>query len=500
MSNHLSDNPSDWPEDVYALLGVDRDADTKTLRRAYTRLIRRFKPDHYPSEFQRIREAYDAARKFAELRKNFEPADGDWSDVPARTIHDRTGLEVVEPHSSKPDEFGHDDRVLILRSNFADESADATAADSAWRTGREGDLKGAFDRLELLHERDRDNEEVIIRLYWIRKLLRQSDGGPAADLVHWLCQTVKSHGSRGRLWQLLLAELQSAPDLSTSEAASKLLESPDAPEQLVPLLLTRWRSAGHVEQWASIDDDLNTMRRQLLPDLASVWIDTVLAALRILVWSRDTEASGKGADGVMQDGTQLFERWFQELNSFEECHLTHPHVFDERDELVELREQLQRPEVHDRVRHLLLEDTVGRGAGIRNRVLRITQDFSAFPEESLGELDALAQSCPMVLVRLWRCIQRHNSAAWFLPEGQGDVIVRQVDRMIQSTNWNSIFEARIAVYNFCVHEALPLRRVAHAVTQSRVLNRETMETLSGFFYGDAALACLCECAQAGYCQ
>lgn len=504
MADHLPNNLSDWPEDVYTLLGVDRDADAKGLRRAYTRLIREYKPDHHPAEFQRIREAYDAARHFAELRLAFEPVDGDWSDVPAPTVGNDTDSDSDESVSDDSSASGNGSPVLLRRSNTGgshfDEPADATDADAAWRRGREGDLIGAKSQLEELHARDPNNEEVIVRLYWVRKLLPASADESPSDVVDWLCGIAKRRGLRGRPWQLLVEELQAAPVLSRGEAASVLLGSPDSNDQLVPLLMTRWQSSGRVQRWSAIDDDLQAVRGLFLPDSPVAWVETVLAALRILVWSRDVVATGYEVDGVLQLGTPLFERWFEELNAFEELHLTHPHVFDERDELVELREQIDRQQVRGRVRHLLLEDTVGRGVSIRNRILNMARDWNMFPSKALDELDQMAQFCPMVLARLWQCVARHNSAGWFIPEGQGDVIVQQVDRMIQATNWNSIPEARIAVYEFCVRESLPLRQVAHAVTQSRVLNTETMETLSGFFYGDAALACLCECVQAGHCQ
>ena len=55
------------PEDPYELLGVPRDAGPRDLRRAYTRLIRAYKPEQHPEQFRRIRAAYEAALRLAEL-------------------------------------------------------------------------------------------------------------------------------------------------------------------------------------------------------------------------------------------------------------------------------------------------------------------------------------------------------------------------------------------------------------------------------------------------
>lgn len=64
MSDHeLPEDLSLWPRDPYQLLGVKPGVTPKELRQAYTRLIRRFKPEQFPEHFRLIREAYDQARQ-----------------------------------------------------------------------------------------------------------------------------------------------------------------------------------------------------------------------------------------------------------------------------------------------------------------------------------------------------------------------------------------------------------------------------------------------------
>ena len=55
----LPDDPADWPKNPAELLGVEPGADARELRRAYTRLIRVYKPEQEPEKFQRIRAAYE---------------------------------------------------------------------------------------------------------------------------------------------------------------------------------------------------------------------------------------------------------------------------------------------------------------------------------------------------------------------------------------------------------------------------------------------------------
>lgn len=46
--------------DPFLTLGVLEDADDSEIRAAYLKLVRRFPPDRFPSEFQIISEAYQA--------------------------------------------------------------------------------------------------------------------------------------------------------------------------------------------------------------------------------------------------------------------------------------------------------------------------------------------------------------------------------------------------------------------------------------------------------
>ena len=48
--------------DPYDVLGLDRQADDTTIRRAYAQLVRQFPPEREPEAFRRIRTAYERLR------------------------------------------------------------------------------------------------------------------------------------------------------------------------------------------------------------------------------------------------------------------------------------------------------------------------------------------------------------------------------------------------------------------------------------------------------
>src|ERR1700761_3137624 len=60
--------------DFYEILGVARDADERTIKKAYFTLVRRHPPETHPTEFQRLREAYEVLSN-AQSRAEYDAVD-----------------------------------------------------------------------------------------------------------------------------------------------------------------------------------------------------------------------------------------------------------------------------------------------------------------------------------------------------------------------------------------------------------------------------------------
>src|SRR5690606_17811124 len=83
MSEHtLPDDLSQWPDDPYQLLGLKPGADERAIKKAYTRLIRQFKPEQAPNHFRRIRDAYEQAKRWLQWNRPASVEDGDTSGSP----------------------------------------------------------------------------------------------------------------------------------------------------------------------------------------------------------------------------------------------------------------------------------------------------------------------------------------------------------------------------------------------------------------------------------
>src|ERR1700733_12890727 len=102
-------------KDYYAVLGVPRDADQDTIRRAYRKLARKYHPD--------LNADSDAEDKFKELGEAYEVL----SDPEKRERYDRLGTDWREQQEEAPDSsfeefftherFGTDDP----RAQFSDD-------------------------------------------------------------------------------------------------------------------------------------------------------------------------------------------------------------------------------------------------------------------------------------------------------------------------------------------------------------------------------------------
>ena len=47
------------PHNFYEILGIDRVADERAVKKAYFALVRKYPPETHPEEFKRVREAYE---------------------------------------------------------------------------------------------------------------------------------------------------------------------------------------------------------------------------------------------------------------------------------------------------------------------------------------------------------------------------------------------------------------------------------------------------------
>jgi hypothetical protein len=95
IEHELPQDPDSWPSDPFRLLGVRPGISTRDLRKAYLRLIKAYKPEHSPVEFQKIRQAYEQALA---LSSHFRPIGDPLEESSELAYPFESGSKSIEPN------------------------------------------------------------------------------------------------------------------------------------------------------------------------------------------------------------------------------------------------------------------------------------------------------------------------------------------------------------------------------------------------------------------
>lgn len=266
MSDHtLPENCRDWPDDPFELLGLPRETDARSAKRAYTRLIRRYKPERHPEEFRRVRDAYEQVSEWLEMLAFY-------------------GYKEETAADAEAESTGDGERSRKAPKN---------PLTAAWRQAREGDLPGAVAQIEpIARSEDSTAAEACLRLYWLTWVEPQATRGPEEPL-DWLVRGAKLERLDGPAGAMYSRRFFDDPEEALSARCEELLDAESVPEGLANLLLRRWESAALLGACHVIRKDLERLGPWLQRDGDHLWAHLMFAALDQLAWEptlqRDVE-------------------------------------------------------------------------------------------------------------------------------------------------------------------------------------------------------------------
>jgi hypothetical protein len=275
----LPDDPRDWPRDPYALLGVAPDADDDAIRRAYTRLIRRFKPEHHPAEFALIRDAYDACRQ--------------------RTFWFRPSYPDAVPETA-PDPIAS--------------SPEPNRVDAHWASAIAGNLAAAYGALQELAAREPGSPEVALRLYWLLAFDPKLD--PARTRHDWLARALTESKLGEDALELYRRELEADAGDALASPYMELLNLAAPPSRLIAAARVRLAAAGRTGRYSHIDYDLKHLKDRLGAEHDSDWLALLVA---VLDWTASVRPNA------------AFDRAARELMNLKHLELSHAYHFDRMD-------------------------------------------------------------------------------------------------------------------------------------------------------------------------
>ncbi|HEY2839792.1 MAG TPA: hypothetical protein VGJ26_11620, partial [Pirellulales bacterium] len=277
-SNDLSMNLDDWPADPFEILGVARDASERDVKRAYTRRIKRFKPEQHPLHFRRLRDAYEWICQYALPDKRNEAAD---------QIVLETASSLWEPTSPPPP--AQNTPLTATPAEQASPRDRWKQLTSEWQRACAGDVAATYARF-VAQLANSPEAEVYIRLYWLRFASPEID--PDRTPVDWLAEGIARHGFNGQLAALYIQELRWEPEEASCDRCGRMLAAQQQPGAIIDLLGARWLAydalAGDTDEkghWAdAIFDDVELVRPRLRLFDEQALTRMLLLAIEHLSW------------------------------------------------------------------------------------------------------------------------------------------------------------------------------------------------------------------------
>ena len=183
-------------DEARAVLGLDGNIDADSLRRAYLRTLKRFKPERDPEGFQRVRAAYERLEAAPWAWSRPSPADA----ADARTAQPATVLEPARADSGPPE-------------------SPATTLDAAAGDGHEAYLGPLFDPVDAA-------ADAAARVEILQRATRER--ADVAEVFHELASELRFVGAEG--WEAEAAEALRAGAAAGHPSCAQRLraEHPDA--------------------------------------------------------------------------------------------------------------------------------------------------------------------------------------------------------------------------------------------------------------------------------
>lgn len=409
----LPDDPRDWPADPFALLGVPPGAPEADVKRAYTRLIRRFKPEHHPDQFRRVRDAYEACL-------------------------DRAGWYRPEP-------VGERESVSVpFHVPPAPPVPVADEVTRLWELAAAGDATGYAGLVQEASARP-DRADIPLRLYWLLAV------SPALDTARsrhdWLASALAKSRLRGPAAEVYRRELDADPDVGLYGPYTDLLATPAAGPDL--LAVARWRIAAAGRTWRQypLVADLKLLRGRLAKlDFSDAdWLGVLTTAADWAAWH------------PMADAKTAYSA---ELAAVRHLESAHPAAFDRLEETEFVASEAvaaQRAGVPDAlvglVRAAWAEGDAARPAEVAAAVAAVAAD----PSAALDRFDRVAsQRGPGFLILVVRTLERirHARGPTDHPAFRPDLVRGLARELSDRKRYVAYLTARVQLLAFLTAEAI----------------------------------------------
>ena len=483
--HELPDDVNRWPDDPAKLLGVAQDVSRLDLKRAYTRLIRRYKPEHAPEQFRRLREAFEQLDQQLEWRAVYEEhlakqreQCGDASDNDEdETKAGPSGGSGQNGAAATADAESQDIVLRRVGERAEDEDsnnglwrsrASSNAGDQLWQQTLDGgELRPVYLRLVEQAAQQLPSEIGYARLYWLLTIHPEFDS--ARDPCAWLIEGFRKHGLSGRLLSMFSIEVRRRMGQVPLALADDLLDGNDAANHLVDLAQTRWFAARCLGRFDVIGDDVERLRTRLL-DEPFEWQRLLCGAARLLVMVR-SERAGVLLAAIRAEfaltSTDVSSEW--QWESLENTVALHEAWANDPQRLIT---RAMHP-ANNRTQLLLarlatLVEVTWECSPLQARsdLIAMCVELTADPAAGLSELTWIASVSRPLVRRLLELLYEQRA------EFGGDenyqitpAVEAELHRFVRSELWHKGYSSEATVLSFCLREAVTPQDVATAIEQ-----------------------------------
>jgi len=363
--HHLPEDLARWPSDPYELLGIDAGVDQRGLKKAYANLIRKFKPEHYPAQFARIRAAFERVQSRLDMLASWREHELERSShdddliIAEENLSDSSNERVtpVNDHKESPrPRAGEDssyDPVPIPESKRQDPTRPSRetweqggdSLEDAWNTILAGDADRGYLQLVKLSQSPAVAPEVFVRLYWVQRLFPKLETPHPA---HWLVLALRRSRLRGPAWELYCHELERHPNLVSVYEHQSLLGHAASPERLFDLLEQRWKAMVRDDRWNLVEQDLFQVRVDVKERSIETWARILFRAVDLAAWS---------SNGAAQAIVRLCAT---ELDELTELHFRLNHEFQRYDHVLAILDEARLDQIEHEADEIEQIETVTR--------------------------------------------------------------------------------------------------------------------------------------------
>lgn len=253
MAEHqLPDDPRNWPDDPFQLLGVEPPISEQDLKRAYTRLIRRFKPEHHPEQFRRVREAYESALERGKWFGFFTSP-----QLPPPPPSERTESPTSPVPPPERSESPYSPRVEPEPEPEMPRRAIFDPVAEAWKLAISGQQSEAYSTLLDLDRAAPERSDLALRLYWLLAVQPSLDSTRSRH--DWLFAALTRSRLSGPSLELYKRELDANPETALFEPYRRLLKVDASGSNLLYVARQRLGVAGLNRSWTTLDIDLSIL-------------------------------------------------------------------------------------------------------------------------------------------------------------------------------------------------------------------------------------------------